>query len=147
MHHRPSRCWMCPIVSAATSDRRSPQPSSTAMMARSRSPFVVVMSGAFRSACACFSDSQFPSAHAHRLRALHAGDAGGQFRRQQPVVGRLDRQFPDGGDPDVDGDGAEAAGLQGDAPRAHGRLREAGPRLLAVPGEELVQARDCRPAW
>jgi hypothetical protein len=30
------------------------------MMARSRSPFVVVMSGAFRSACACFSESQFP---------------------------------------------------------------------------------------
>ena len=30
------------------------------MMARSRRPFVVVISGAFRSACACFSDSQFP---------------------------------------------------------------------------------------
>ena len=30
------------------------------MMARSRRPFVVVMSGAFRRACACFSDSQFP---------------------------------------------------------------------------------------
>jgi hypothetical protein len=32
--HRPSRCCMCPIVSAATSDRRNPQPRSTAMMAR-----------------------------------------------------------------------------------------------------------------
>jgi len=31
------------------------------MMARSRSPFVVVMSGALRSAWACFSDSQFPA--------------------------------------------------------------------------------------
>jgi hypothetical protein len=30
------------------------------MMARSRRPFVVVMSGALRRACACFSDSQFP---------------------------------------------------------------------------------------
>ena len=30
------------------------------MMARSRSPLVVVMSGAFRSAYACLSDSQFP---------------------------------------------------------------------------------------
>jgi len=30
------------------------------MMARSRRPFVVVISGASRSACACFSDSQFP---------------------------------------------------------------------------------------
>ena len=60
MHQRPSRCCMCAMVSAATSDRLKPQPSSTAMMARSRTPFVVVMSGAFRSACACFSDSQFP---------------------------------------------------------------------------------------
>jgi hypothetical protein len=52
MHHRPSRCCMCLSVSAATSDRRRPQPSSTAIMARSRKPFVVVTSGAFRSACA-----------------------------------------------------------------------------------------------
>jgi hypothetical protein len=36
---------MCPIVSAATSDRRRPQPSSTAMMARSRRPFSVEISG------------------------------------------------------------------------------------------------------
>src|ERR1035437_10174184 len=43
-----------------TMTRRSPQPRSTAMMARSRRPIVVVMSGAFRRACACFSDSQFP---------------------------------------------------------------------------------------
>ena len=31
------------------------------MMARSRRPLVVVISGAFSSACACFSDSQFPA--------------------------------------------------------------------------------------
>ena len=29
MHQRPSRCWTWPTVSAATSDRRSPQPRST----------------------------------------------------------------------------------------------------------------------
>ena len=61
MHQRPSRCCMWPIVSAATSDRRKAQPSSTAIMARSRSPLVVVISGALRSACACFSDSQLPA--------------------------------------------------------------------------------------
>jgi hypothetical protein len=37
MHQRPSRCWTWAMVSAATSDRRSPQPSSTAMTARSHS--------------------------------------------------------------------------------------------------------------
>jgi hypothetical protein len=31
------------------------------MMARSRSPFSVVMSGAFSSVWACLSDSQFPA--------------------------------------------------------------------------------------
>lgn len=37
-----------------------PQPSSMAMMARSRKPFSVVMSGVFSSACACLCDGQFP---------------------------------------------------------------------------------------
>ena len=34
MHQRPSRCWVCANVSAATSDRRRPQRTSTAIMAR-----------------------------------------------------------------------------------------------------------------
>jgi len=38
MHQRPSRCCMCPIVSAATYDLHRAQPRSTAMMARSRKP-------------------------------------------------------------------------------------------------------------
>jgi hypothetical protein len=59
-HHRPSRRWMCLNVSAATSERRSPQQRSTARIARSRNPFIVVASGAFSSACACFAVSQFP---------------------------------------------------------------------------------------
>src|ERR1039458_1013676 len=60
IHHRLSRCWMCFSVSAATSDRRSPQPSRIASIARSRSPFLVATSGAFRSLWACCTDSQFP---------------------------------------------------------------------------------------
>jgi hypothetical protein len=38
MHHRPSRGWMWAKVSAATSERRRPQPRRTARIARSRSP-------------------------------------------------------------------------------------------------------------
>ena len=57
MHHRPSHCWTWPTVSAATSDRRSPQPRRTARIARSRRPLVVVASGAFSSACACRTES------------------------------------------------------------------------------------------
>ena len=32
MHQRPSRCCTCPNVSAATSDRRRPQPGRTASL-------------------------------------------------------------------------------------------------------------------
>jgi len=53
--HRPS-------LSAATSDRRKARSRAARRGWRGRvSPSVVVMSGAFRSACACFSDSQFPA--------------------------------------------------------------------------------------
>jgi len=48
-------------VSAATSERRSPQPSNIASIARSRSPFLVVTSGAFRSFSACWTESQLPT--------------------------------------------------------------------------------------
>lgn len=61
MHYRLSRCWMWARVSAATSERRSPQPSGMASIARSRNPFFVAISGAFRSAWACLSESQFPT--------------------------------------------------------------------------------------
>lgn len=43
MYHRLSRCWMCFNVSAATLDRRSPQPNRTASIARSRRPFFVAL--------------------------------------------------------------------------------------------------------
>ena len=86
MHHRPSRCWTCaPIVSAATSDRRSAQPSSTAMMARSRSPLLAVMFCAFRRRLRLPEGEPVAGLDADRLRALHARDAGREFRRQQPV--------------------------------------------------------------
>src|ERR1035441_1903428 len=60
-HQRLSRCRMCFSVSAATSDRRSPQPRRMASIARSRSPFLVDTSGVFRSFCACWTDNQFPT--------------------------------------------------------------------------------------
>ena len=85
-----------PSVSAAPSHRRSAQPRSTAMMARSGSPLVVVMSGAFRSAWACRRVSQFAVPTPDAFRALPAGDARGQFRRQPPVVCRFGRQLADG---------------------------------------------------
>ena len=54
------------------------------------------MSGALSSACACRSDSQFPTRMPVGFRALHASDPGRQLRREQPVVGRLDGQLANG---------------------------------------------------
>ena len=79
MHQRPSRCWMCPTVSAATSERRRPQPRRTARIARSRNPFTIATSGALSSVCACRSDSQLPTRMPTGFCALYAGDAGCQF--------------------------------------------------------------------
>jgi len=66
------------------------------MIARVRSRSVVVMSSAFGNACWCRSESQLPDLTPIRLRALYARDVGGQFRRQQPIVGRRDRWRADG---------------------------------------------------
>src|ERR1022692_425021 len=132
MHHRPSRCWMWLIVSAATSDRRKAQPRSTAMMARSRRPLVVVMSGAFRSACACFNDSQFPARTPMDL-AL--------FTRWMPAASSADSR------PYLGTAATASAGPYG--PRSHGDLAGTcskvdrgmhafSQRLLA---EELVRVR------
>src|ERR1035437_7263475 len=66
-------------------------------------------------------------------------DPAGQFRRQQPVVGCLHRKLAHRRNPHVDGDGAEPAGLQDDAPGAHSRLRESGPGFPPIPLEELVE--------
>ena len=45
-----------------------------------------------------------PKADAFGCHPLYAGDPAGQLGRQQSIVGRLDRQFPDGGDPNVNRD-------------------------------------------
>ena len=133
MHQRLSRCWMCFNVSAATSDRRSPQPSSTASIARSRSPFLVVTSGASSNFWVCWTESQFPTRTPFDLapftRVIPAASSG---------AGSLDGQLADGGDPHVNADRPQPAGLQGDAPSAHGGLDRAGPGLQFVPGKELV---------
>jgi hypothetical protein len=58
----------------------------------------------------------------------------------------LDGQLPHRCDPHIDGNGAEAAGFEREAPRGHSCFHEARPRLMAVPGEELILDRDCRRA-
>ena len=79
-------------------------------------------------------------ADAVRPDALDPRDPRRQFRRQQPVVGRLDRQLPDRRDPDINRDRAELAGFERHAPGGDGRLRESGgPRLQHEPGYEFVQ--------
>jgi hypothetical protein len=65
------------------------------MMARSRSPFNVVVSGTLRRGLRLPQRKPVPRPDALRLRALHPRDSGGQLGRQQTVVCRLRRQFAD----------------------------------------------------
>jgi hypothetical protein len=110
-------------------------------MARSRRPFVVLTSGVFRSVWACRMVSQFPSRTPLDFTPFTPCDAVRQFRRQQSVVGGFDRQFAHRRDSHIDGNGAKAAGLQYHAPRADGRLGEAGPWFLDKPRKEFIQAK------
>ena len=117
------------------------------MMARSRSPFVVVMSGAFRSAWACFSDSQFPVRTPIDLalftRAMPAASSGAS----SPLSAASTASFRTAVIRTLMETDAQPAGLQGNAPGAHGRLGEAGPRLLADTRRRTRPARDCKRAW
>jgi hypothetical protein len=61
MTHRSSRSWKASMFSSATSERRRPQPSRMAMMARSRLPRIVPTLGACRSSVAYSALSQLPS--------------------------------------------------------------------------------------
>ena len=139
MHHRPSRCWTWPTVSAATSDRRSPQPRSTARIARSRSPLVVVTSGVFSSVCACFTESQFPkrmpldATPFTRVIPLASSGASSPLSAastaslRTAVIRTLMETAPS--------PRASSATRQA----ADGRLGEAGPGFAPVPLEELVE--------
>ena len=99
-------CRAAAVASTVNAPGQRPQP---------RCPWVVAMSGAFGSTCACRQPVY--RAHADAFRALHAGDAGGQFGRQQPVVDRRDRRLADGGHADDDGRRPETAGVCVAAPR------------------------------
>ena len=57
---------------------------STARMMASRSPWVVVMSGAFTATAPAAGWASLPDLTPNRLRAFHARDAARQLRRQQP---------------------------------------------------------------
>src|ERR1035437_5571978 len=70
---------------------------------------------------------------------LHSRNPIGQLRCQEPVVRGFNRQFPDRRDPHVDGNSAESAQLQGNAPSAHRRLGESRPGFQAIPLEEFVE--------
>ena len=52
-----------------------------------------------------------PKAHALGGDSLNSGDAVGQFRCQQAIIGSLDCQLPDRRNADADGNGPEPAGF------------------------------------
>jgi hypothetical protein len=109
-------------------------------MARSRKPLLVVASAAFGSAWACLAVSQFPKrtplGATPLTRVMPLASAAPAIRYQQ-----LRRQLPNGRNPDIDGNGAQPTRLEGHPPSGHSCLGKAGPWLLGIPSEKLVQAQ------
>ena len=91
------------------------------------------------SASACAWVSQFPALVPCCLTpatwSMPAADSG----IEQPVGGRLARQFLDGGQALVDGGGRVAAGFECGAVRLDGGAGEGGTSLLCPPREKIVQ--------
>ena len=56
--------------------------------------------------------SQFPARAPSRFGPGDLGDAGGELGREQPVVGRLGGQLPDGAEVDIQGGSGQSARLQ-----------------------------------
>ena len=137
MHQRPSRCWVCRNLSGATSDRRRPQPSRTAIIARSRTLFRLVV-WCRQESLRLPKGQPVARADAHRFHALHTSDSGRQLRREQPVIDRLSGQLANCRHPYNDRGRTELASFERRTPCAHGRLAEAGPRSLGVPVHEFV---------
>src|ERR1035441_8737891 len=104
-------------------------------MARSRSPLVVVASGAFRSFCACWMDSQFPSLTpldaTPLTRVIPAANSGASNPLSAASTASLRTA--------VIRTLMETAPSPRVAPGAHGRLGESGPGLPAIPLEELIE--------
>ena len=97
------------------------------------------MSGKRSSCSACWRFSQFPRRRPGRAEAPDAGDPGRQVRGQQPVVGRLGGQLPQGGQAVVDRYGSQALGLELGPIAMHQGFVERTAGLAAVPGEETLQ--------
>jgi hypothetical protein len=96
MHQRPSRCWICANVrrrhlgSSEPAAEEDGQDGAIAQPLHRRD---------IRRAEERLSLSQrepIPDPDTHRFRALYASDAGRQFWCEQPIVGRLDREFANG---------------------------------------------------
>ena len=94
MTQRPSRCWMSSTVRRTSSSRRSPQPSSSPKMARSRLPFKVSGSGSANKPAGLFPGKPVPCPGTFGPGAGDLGDAGGEFGREQSIVGRFGGELP-----------------------------------------------------
>jgi len=78
-----------------------------------------------------------PEADAESAHALHASNAGGQFRAEQPGVGRLVGDAAHRSESEVDGGWGIVALFEVDPIAEHDRAVEREARFRAVPGDKL----------
>ena len=138
-HQRPSRCWICSKVSRTASSRRSPQPTSTARMARSRLPWLVAGSGAASSVSAWRLVSQLPVRTPLLLGAADVPDGLRRGRIEQPVVRCFRRQLPHRREFLVHAGRREAFRFERRPPGLHRGAGERRPALAVPPDEEILE--------
>ena len=138
MTHLASRSCTSSTVSWTSSSRRRPQPTSNPRMARSRLPFKVPGSGSASKSAGLFARQPVPCPGSFGPGARDFGDAGGEIRREQPVVGSLGGQFSDRRQLDIDRGGGQAAAFELGSVSLHGRFGEAALHG-DTPGEKAGQ--------
>jgi hypothetical protein len=84
--------------------------------------------------------------HAEPLRTFHAADPGSQVWIEQSVIGSLNRQLADRGQPQVDCGRCQPVRRQLRAERLHCGLRERRSAVALPPLDEAVQRHAVRPA-
>jgi hypothetical protein len=98
-----SRTWKSCLLSPTSSARRSPQPISSARMARSRLPRTLCAREALQQPLGLLGGQPVADPHPKALSTLHATNASSKFRAQQARVSGLVRKPADGGHAHVDG--------------------------------------------
>ncbi len=142
-----SRCCKCVKSRSANSRRRSPQPSNTARIARSRFPLSVFRVWRLPEATGFLGREPVPKPHTQLLGTFHTPDTGGEFGTEQASVCGLVGESSYRSKSSIDRSRREMPILQKDAVTGNDNLVERQSRLGAVPPNKFIDGVSDSHAW